>query len=323
MVGPVTSLAAIGWPIVDRIHVFDRFAVSPRGIGIAVGFLLGSVWFLREAPKRGVVTEHVDAMLLWALVGGLIGARLGYVIGHGSEFHSVGDALSVTHGGMSLYGGIAGGLVAIVPLMRRNGHRVFQVTDGAAAGMALGIAVGRVGGLVAGDALGRPTSWALAFRYEGGVPAGFSCSFGRCSEVLEGGRQLVLTRHGADLFSATGQLISRGTGVQQTGLYDVVGALLLFAFLLWFGRVARREGVVSCAWIVGYGSVRFVSDLLGVDRTFLGLTWGQWTSAAAVVVALALLARWAMVPRVAASRPLPEAGLPTTAFTPPRVPGGV
>ncbi len=57
----MTSLiASIGWPVLDRIHLPGKLAISPHGIGIAIGFLLGASWMLREGPKRGVREEHLS-----------------------------------------------------------------------------------------------------------------------------------------------------------------------------------------------------------------------------------------------------------------------
>jgi prolipoprotein diacylglyceryltransferase len=91
-------LASIGWPVLDRIHLFGDFAISPHGIGIAVGFLFGA-WILQhEGPKRGVTVEHINTMVFWALIGTIIGARLFFVIGHFSEFDGVGDMLALWNG---------------------------------------------------------------------------------------------------------------------------------------------------------------------------------------------------------------------------------
>ena len=92
-------LASIGWPVLDRIHLFGDFAISPHGIGIALGFLFGA-WILQhEGPKRGVSVEHINTMVFWALIGTIIGARLFFVIGHFSEFDGVGDMLACGTGG--------------------------------------------------------------------------------------------------------------------------------------------------------------------------------------------------------------------------------
>ncbi len=171
-------LASIGWPVLDRIHLFGDFAISPHGIGIAVGFLFGA-WILQhEGPKRGVSVEHINTMVFWALIGTIIGARLFFVIGHFSEFDGVADMLALWNGGLTLLGGIAGAILINIPLFRKYHYSFFQVMDGAVIGLAFGIAFGRIGDLIIGDHLGKPTSWLLAFQYEGGNLSGFTCAAG-------------------------------------------------------------------------------------------------------------------------------------------------
>ena len=127
-------LAEIGWPVLDRIHLFGDFAISPHGIGIALGFLFGA-WILgHEGAKRGVSVDHTNTMVFWALIGTIIGARLFYVIGHYSEFDGVADMLALWNGGLTLLGGIAGAILINVPRFRRYGYSFFQVMDPAVIG---------------------------------------------------------------------------------------------------------------------------------------------------------------------------------------------
>ena len=66
--------------------------------------------------------------------------------------------------------------------------------------MALGIAIGRIGDLIIGDHLGKPTSWLLAWTYEGGTLAPpFNCVDGVCQAGLQGGHLEEITRTGATL----------------------------------------------------------------------------------------------------------------------------
>jgi phosphatidylglycerol:prolipoprotein diacylglycerol transferase len=299
------GLASIGWPILDRVHLGGNFAISPHGVGIAVGFLFGA-WILgREGQRRGLRLEHVNQMVFWALVGAIVGARLFYVIAHWTEFDSVGDAIAIWRGGISLLGGIAGAILVNLPLMRRYGYRFFQVMDGAVIGLAFGIAFGRIGDLIIGDHLGKPTSWALAFRYEGGLPAGFSCVAGVCREALQGGQQVVYSRTGATLLSATGERLASGVGLHQTALYDMVSATLLFLLLYMLSRAPRRLGVLTLTFGAWYGAMRVVEDFLRVDKRFFGLTGSQWTGAAVSLISVATLVVWAIRAR---RRPEDSAG---------------
>ena len=85
--------AAIGWKVLDRFRFGSSFAISPHGVGIAVGYLCGSLIFMHEGPKRGVSEEQVSSLVLWGLIGSIVGARAGYVLAHLSQFHNVVDVL--------------------------------------------------------------------------------------------------------------------------------------------------------------------------------------------------------------------------------------
>jgi phosphatidylglycerol---prolipoprotein diacylglyceryl transferase len=291
-----SSLASIGWPVLDRIRIGDTFAISPHGLGIAIGFLIGAVVLSRLAPSRGIAPDHVSTMIFWALVGAVVGARLFYVIAHFSEFANLGQMLAVWRGGISLLGGIAGAVLVNVPLMRRYGYRFFQVMDPAVIALSLGIAIGRIGDLIIGDHLGKPTSWLLAWSYHGGTLAPpYVCRSGRCvADLLNGSQQIVFTRAAATLYGSTGRVLERGVGVHQTALYDLVSATLLFLVLWRMNKRPRREGVLTLTFGIWYGSTRFITDFLRIDKRFFGLTGSQWTAVTVAVLSVAILVWWAL-----------------------------
>jgi phosphatidylglycerol---prolipoprotein diacylglyceryl transferase len=299
------ALASIGWPVLDRVHLGGDFAISPHGVGIAIGFLFGA-WILgREGQRRGVSLEHINQMVFWALIGAIVGSRLFYVIAHWSEFDNVFDALAIWRGGISLLGGIAGAVLLNLPRMRRYGYGFFQVMDGAVIGLSFGIAFGRIGDLIIGDHLGKPTSWPLAFRYEGGLPAGFDCIAGVCRETLQGGQQVVYARTGAKLLSAEGQTIATGVGLHQTALYDMASATLLFLVLYLLSRRLRRPGVLTLTFGAWYGAMRVIEDFLRVDKRFFGMTGSQWTGLTVSAICAITLIVWA-IRRPREPRPDPE-----------------
>lgn len=322
-------IALVGWPILDRIRI-GSVAISPHGIGIAVGYLLGAWWMLREGPKRGVSEEHIGTILLWALVGAIIGARLFFVLGHFDEFQSVGDMFAVWRGGISLIGGITGAMMLAYPFMRKYGYRFTQVMDSAAIGLAFGIAVGRIGDLVIGDHLGKPTDFFAGFRYTSGQLPGpwqFDQQTGEWIAALPGGTFQTLSPNGALHLDGTGEILAQGGGVHQTALYDLVIAGLLFGFLWWLNRKPRREGVLIATFAIWYGAGRVLTDFLRVDKTWLfGLTGSQWASVAAITIGVATLVRFA-IKKGAGPVSTPDLSGPSTEFTPPgepsaKAPGG-
>jgi phosphatidylglycerol---prolipoprotein diacylglyceryl transferase len=328
-------LAVIGWPILDRLRL-GPVAISPHGIGIALGYLAGSWWMLREGKKRGLSEEHIGTILLWALVGAIFGARFFYVLGHFSDFDSFTDMLAIWRGGISLIGGIAGAVIFAYPLMRRYGYRFLQVMDSAAIGLAFGIIIGRIGDLIIGDHLGKPTDFFLGWAYRGGdLPGPWNADFaGGWFANLSGGLTETLSRAGATLCEGSnglcaGDPISQGAGIHQTALYDFFIAIGLFLFLRWMNRRPRREGVLIMTFAIWYGTGRVITDFLRVDKTYFGLTGSQLTSIAAIVISVVLLLRYARRPlrdqseESAGTEPAEVRGSegPSTSYSPPPEPG--
>lgn len=339
-------LAIIGWPVLDRIG-----PVSPHGLGIALGYLAGSWWMLREGRKRGLSEDHVGTILLWALIGAIVGARFFYVIGHLDDFESFVDMLKIWEGGISLIGGISGAIAFAYPFMRRFGYRFPQVMDSGAIGLAVGIFIGRIGDLIIGDHLGKPTDFLLGWQYKGGdLPGPWSGTEATgWIAPLERGLVQQITLQGATLCKATpdgfgcAQVIAQGPGVHQTALYDFLIAAGIFLFLRWLSRRPRREGIMIMSFAIIYGAGRVMTDFLRVDKTYFGsskpggfegLTGSQITAIAVILLCLFTLWRFrrkplpeaepvavGVMPSEGMAQPSGLAEGSTTDFEPPREPG--
>jgi phosphatidylglycerol:prolipoprotein diacylglycerol transferase len=147
------------YPILFRVGDFE---VTSFGVLVAVGALVGLWLFGRELRRAGLPASASDAGFA-GVVGGLAGAKLLWVAEHLGDF-PIGTLL-FSRGGMSWFGGFAGGLVAGLWLMHRRRLPVVSVLAAATPGLAVGHSVGRIGCLLVGDDYGRPTSlpWGLAF----------------------------------------------------------------------------------------------------------------------------------------------------------------
>ena len=290
-------LGSIGWPVLDRFRFGDSFAISPHGLFIAIGFMIGAMLLTRLATQRGISEEHIQTIIFWCLVGAIIGARLFYVLAHFSEFDNLGQMLAIWRGGISLLGGIAGAILINVHRLRRYGYRFFQVVDPGAVAVALGISIGRIGDLIIGDHLGKPTSWLLAWKYSGGTLAPpFNCVDEICQAGLQGDHLEKVTRTGATLYDAKGAILAQGVGVHQTALYDMILVGLLFAFLWYLHKRPRREGVLTLTFGLFYGCFRLLEDSLRIDKRFGPLTGSQWTALVVALVSAAILVWWRFHP---------------------------
>jgi phosphatidylglycerol:prolipoprotein diacylglycerol transferase len=241
-------LALLQFDPIVYLHL-GPLRVSPHGIATAVGFVAGARLLLPATRARRIGDDVVFTMLYRAAIGALVGARLAYAINHVSDYSD--NPLSVFaiwEGGISLFGGIAGGILAAAPVMRAHRLSFWSLMDAAAPGLALGIAIGRIGDLVVGDHLGRPTDFALGFR---------------CT----------------DADTASPCIAPTGAGVHMPALYDMVNATLLLVVLLVLRRRRRWDGfliLVAAAW---YGLGRFVEDFFRVDEVVaLGLSGSQLTA---------------------------------------------
>ena len=101
-------------------------------------------------------------------VGAILGARLFFVLTHLDVYaEDPLRILAVWEGGLTFLGGVAGGVIASLFWLRGRGFRALQVMDSAAPGLAAGLTIGRIGDLVIGDHIGRPTDFALGWRCTG------------------------------------------------------------------------------------------------------------------------------------------------------------
>ena len=276
----------LAWKIIPRVHL-GPLAISPHGVGIAVGYLAGAQLMVRRARRSdGPFEADIWNTLFWALIGAIVGARLGYVLGHVSQVTNGGRDLlgvfKVWQGGISLMGGITGGILAALPYMRANKMGFWRSMDLAVPGLALGIFIGRIGDLIIGDHLGKPTSFALGWRClgeAGGVPP-----------------QPAAVYRAALARGAPPSLGCYNVTLHETALYDFFSTFLLLMLLLWLGRKKRNLGLMTIVFAIWYGTARFVTDFLRVDRRYFGLTGSQIFACIVVLACLYLMARYRGAP---------------------------
>jgi len=256
-------LAAISWKVVTGFHL-GPFMVRPHGVLIAVGFIAGALLMRRYTRSRGISDDVLWNILTWGLIGGLVGMRVAWDLGHLSEMRTPLDLIAVWNGGMSLLGGLIGAVIVGAFAARRQGLRVLPLLDMAAPGLALGIAIGRVSDLIIGDHLGKPTTLPWGFRYVGGI-------------------------------DPLANVPPVGTVVHPVALYDLILTTALLFVLIRFLRSPRATGSAVALFTLWYAGSRVLTDFLRTDpRRLAGLTGSQLTSIAAigvVIVALQFRAR--------------------------------
>ncbi|MGE5249899.1 MAG: prolipoprotein diacylglyceryl transferase [Bacteroidota bacterium] len=244
--------------------MIDGFQIGPLyirfyGIILMTGALLGGWLASREAKRRGYDPEIVWDLLIWLIVGGVIGARLWHVLTPSpsalvmdpvtgkmvNPYFAGGtvrflDILSIWRGGLGIPGAVIGGVIALFFYARRHKLNFLEWLDIAAPSLALGQAVGRFGNLFNQELYGAPTNlpWKLYIDPQHRLPG------------FEG----VSYYH--PLFA-----------------YESLLSLANMFLLLWVTRNYernRKRGDIFLLYLIIYPLVRFSLDFLRLDASQVG-----------------------------------------------------
>jgi phosphatidylglycerol:prolipoprotein diacylglycerol transferase len=143
------------------------FAINAHGVMTAAGIWAGWLLARREARRKGLDQTFLDNLALAVVFGGLVGARLSFVLFEGLDelLRDPWAALRIWQGGLGLQGGILGGLAVGLWYCRRHGMAPGPYADAIAPGLLLGQALGRLGDFLVGGEYGTPTTvpWAVTF----------------------------------------------------------------------------------------------------------------------------------------------------------------
>lgn len=127
-----------------------------RGYGVMVllGLLAGVGITVYRGNQLGIKADTIIGLGFWMMLIGVIGARVFYVLQKWNEFGSWGEVFQVTEGGLVIYGGVIGGLVAGIAYCLRHQLKVWAMADLITPGFLLGLGFGRIGCLLHGCCFG-------------------------------------------------------------------------------------------------------------------------------------------------------------------------
>ena len=147
------------------------FEVRYYGIILMLGAVAGAFLAARQAKRKGYSPDIVWDLMIYLLIGGIIGARLWHIltptptagVTAGWYFTHPLDALNIRKGGLGIPGAVIGGLIVMYFYARRHHLNFLHWVDIAAPALALGQAIGRWGNYVNQELYGAPTSlpWKL------------------------------------------------------------------------------------------------------------------------------------------------------------------
>lgn len=233
------------------------FPVTTYGIWLALGMLFALFAASRLAARDGLKRDNIYDLGLWTLVGGLVGSKvLMFFVEENVQVFT----LDFLRSGGVFYGGLIGGFLAVVVIVRYYKLPFWKVADAFAPAVALGQAFGRQGCFAAGCCWGKPTDlpWGVHFSKLGNEYTGVP----------------IYGPDGGDLHLHPTQLIESFT------------MLAVFGLLFWLHRRKKFDGQILIAYGIIYSifrfSVEFIrddprGDLFGLT-TLTGLSTSQIVS---------------------------------------------
>jgi phosphatidylglycerol:prolipoprotein diacylglycerol transferase len=243
-------------------HV-GSLAVHWYGVMYVIAFAVAYQFVaLPHLLARGVRRDQAERIAGWAILFGLVGARLYYVAQQNlsTYLHDPIQIIAVWDGGMAFFGAIIGALLTLAVLARRYKLSVWMVMDAGAFFAVVGQPIGRIGNLINGDILGGPSNlpWATAYTNPNAV----------------------LQAH-----------YSLGVAYQPAAAYEALGTIVIGLFLFALRRRKVRPGVVIISYVALYAVSQLLLDFLRESEPVIafGLKQLQWTSIAALVIGVPLL----------------------------------
>jgi phosphatidylglycerol:prolipoprotein diacylglycerol transferase len=281
------------YPVLFRI---GDFAITSFGVMMALAFLTGGWILSKELQRKGDNPELAWEIVWYAAIGGVVGARLYYLILTWPQTVADPWGAITSRGGLVWYGGLIGAAALIYWRLHRAKVPVPRIADAVAPALAVAYAVGRLGCFLVGDDYGRPSDvpWAIAFP-EGAPPS-----------------------TAENLWEQFGVPIPPGVpgdtvlAVHPTQLYEIAMSLIIFAIVWRLRERVSPAGALFCIYIALAGVERFIVEIFRAkdDRFFGAFTMAQLISIALVIAGIAgaayLLRR----------RGGAESGLPVAGSTP-------
>ena len=208
----------------------------------AVTWLMSAILIYLFLSKNKIITdtgltkdEVNDMVFLYGLFfGAMCGGRIGYMFFYGTD-QLISNPLSLFYiwqGGLSFHGGLIGVITSLIIFCKRKNIEFFELMDGVALSMPIGLGLVRVGNFLNGELYGKATNgdWGFIFPTD---------PFG-------------LTRHPSQLYESFGE------------------GILLFIILFSISKMTKIKGIISSSFLIFYGLIRFIIEFYRQPDSHIG-----------------------------------------------------
>ena len=239
--------------------LFELFGFKFYTFGaiVAAAFAVATFWGLHRARAKGENDETYLEGIFWLIITSIVGARLCYLVFFPDQFWGNPVGALFSQGGLVWYGGMVGFIVALFVFCKLRKLNVWRFGDVMGIPAALGLAIGRLGCLMAGCCYGAPCNllWGITYPHD----------------------------H-----------MTYPHAVHPTPVYESLALVLVTGFLLWLEKNKKpQDGMIGWLFVVLYGVVRFIIEYFRGDRLVwiesLNLSASQTISLAGVLIGVGVI----------------------------------
>jgi len=242
------------------------------GVMMVLAFLFALTWALKFTKPRDIEPETVLDLSIYVLIGGIIGARLVFVLMNYDLFtDNFWGIFNLRKGGLAWYGAVIAGIIAGLIFSRRHKISFWKLADIFAAPIIIGLAIGRIGCFFNGCCYGTPTDlpWGVVFPevvYDAGI-----------------------ARH-------------------PTQIYESIMNIIIFYALNVIDKKKTFQGETFCCFIGLYGVVRFIIEFFRewtsvATPPVMGLNLAQITSIVLVAGAIIVARKLSQTDKISSEEP--------------------
>ncbi len=233
----------MNYPLIDPV-IFEIGPMQVRWYGMMYIFGFTSAYlllrYLARKPHFSVNRNDIEDLLIYGIIGLLVGARLGYCFFYNLDHYLSNplQILAVWEGGLSFHGGLLGIVIAGFIFSRKRKKPFLMLADMGVVAVTPGLFFGRIGNFINGELFGRITDvpWGIVFPAGGPLP-----------------------RHPSQLYEA------------------FMEGIVLFCVLLALSMKARTHGTLLAIFLAGYGLFRFIIEFFREPDAHVGFIIGPLT----------------------------------------------
>lgn len=256
----------LSFPNIDPIafSIGDYVVVRWYALAYMAGIIGGwqyVAWLDKRSKKPILAKNHIDDMILWAVLGVILGGRIGYVLFYNLPYYvqNPADALKIWQGGMSFHGGALGVIASYYLFSIKYKIPYVQLMDRICCAVPIGLFFGRIANFINGELYGRVSDFPLAMVFPHGG---------------------ILPRHPSQLYEAA------------------LEGLLLFCILAYLAlrknTMLKPEysGVLSGVFLAGYGASRFMVEFVREPDAHIGLLFGFISTGQLLCLPMIIIGLW-------------------------------